>query len=90
MGDGFYIEFAGSYDIPLGNFALSAAVTVGYNGGQYDVPDGFSNITLSAFTDIPIKKVIITPSVNYTFIFEDEINEDSGEFWAGINAGIEF
>ncbi len=90
LGNGLYAEVSGSYDIPLGNYVLSTSLTIGYNDGQFNVDPGFSDITFSASMDLPIWKLTITPGVYYTFILEDTVNEDDGEFWALLKASLEF
>jgi len=90
LGDDLYAELSGSHDIPAGDYELSTSLTIGYNNGQYEVDRGFSDMRLSASMDFPVWKLTITPGLNYTFILEDTVNEDNGEFSVSLGVCVEF
>jgi len=86
LGDGMYVQFAGGHELIVGpglNLNLSAAL--GYNGGMF-LPEwadkGFSDLTIGASLPLKVGQITISPFINYTFVFLDEVNEDN-ELWFG-------
>ncbi len=86
-GDGVYAQFAVSQLMKLGGKTdLLLSGKLGYNGGMWLEGDetGFSDLTVGAALPFKIGVVEFTPSVNFTFVFLDEISTEN-HFSAGIS-----
>jgi hypothetical protein len=84
-----YLELTGGHAIPFNKaVSLNLNATLGYNAGQW-LPEGagtgFSDLTLGASLPFKTGKIIISPFVNYTFVFLEELNKGGDEFWFGIS-----
>ena len=85
LGSGFYGYLRGSHDFPLGGrSSLVASAGLGYNARQYIDASGFSDLALALACEWSVGKIKIAPSLNYAFVFLDEVNEEN-EFWLGIS-----
>ncbi|HOX28631.1 MAG TPA: hypothetical protein PLQ76_05690, partial [bacterium] len=89
--DSTYINIAGgtSFDLTgdksLPPLALNGSI--GYNDGAAGTESGISDINVSAAMTFDLKKITITPSLNYTITPGDRVNTQN-EFWAGLNFGF--
>ena len=85
VGDGLYATLSLSRDVPVKSKTIHISALVGYTRQYQDfgVDPGFSDICLGVSTDIPLKRLNLTPSLNYVIVPNDTIN-DEDEFCAGL------
>lgn len=85
LGDGFYgqIEFAETVFLRE-SLSLEAGARLGYNGGQYGISPGFSDLTFFTALAFRGKVMTLTPFINLTWIFNHEINTDKVEVHGGL------
>lgn len=88
LGDGLYLELIGKHKVALfKNTSLDLSATLGYNAGQW-LPEGaetgFSDLTIGAALPLKTGKITLSPFINYTFVFLDELN-CGNEFWFGVS-----
>jgi len=85
-GDGWYAEVGLGKDFELASGpALSAGLTLGYNGGQWGAKSGFSNVALTLGTGCELKGGwSLSPAVTYIVTPEDTVNPDN-EFVASLS-----
>jgi uncharacterized protein (TIGR02001 family) len=85
VGDGLYATLSLSRDVPVKSKTIHFSVLAGYTRQYQDfgVDPGFSDICLGVSTDISLKRVNLSPSLNYVIVPNDTIN-DEDEFWAGL------
>jgi len=87
-GDGIYASLALSHLLKLNRtFNALFSASLGYNDGQW-LPDGaetgFSDLNLGIAAPFKIGEVEFIPSLNYTFVFLDDISK-TNHFKAGIS-----
>jgi uncharacterized protein (TIGR02001 family) len=89
LGDGLYVQLTGEKPVSMSDkISLNLSVALGYNAGFY-LPEGadtgFSDLTIGASIPVKIgKTALLSPFVNYTFVFLDAVNEDN-ELWFGVS-----
>jgi uncharacterized protein (TIGR02001 family) len=88
MGDGLYATFSLSRGFLVKEKLISATVLAGYTR-QYrgiGVDPGISDICLGISTDLELKDLTLTPSINYVIVPNESIN-DENEIWVGLSVG---
>ncbi|NIM13364.1 MAG: hypothetical protein GTO45_14720 [Candidatus Aminicenantes bacterium] len=87
--DGLYVQLKGEKPVSIGDkISLNLSAALGYNAGLY-LPEGadtgFSDLTIGASIPFKIgKTTLLSPFVNYTFVFLDAVNDDN-ELWFGVS-----
>ena len=87
VGDGLYATFSLNQSFHIKGKILCSTFVIGYTT-QYQDPDfgvdpGFSDICLGVSTDLNLRSVTLTPSLNYVIVPNETIN-DEDEFWVGL------
>jgi len=88
MGDGLYATFSLSRGFLVKEKLISATVLAGYTR-QYQgigVDPGISDICLGISTDLELKGLTLTPTVNYVIVPNETVN-DENEIWVGLSVG---
>lgn len=88
MGDGLYATFSLSRGFLVKEKLISATVLAGYTR-QYrgiGVDPGISDICLGISTDLELKGLTLTPTVNYVIVPNETVN-DENEIWVGLSVG---
>jgi hypothetical protein len=88
MGDGIYASLSVSPEFGLQGRTIRSSLLVGYTR-QYrglEVDPGFSDICLGISTDLELKDLTLTPSINYVIVPNETIN-DENEIWVGLTVG---
>ncbi len=89
LGDGFYgqLEMVQNSALRPG-LALQYGARLGYNGGQYGISPGFSDITLITGLEIKGKSWTLVPFVHLALILNSEINPDKVELYGGLTVSF--
>jgi hypothetical protein len=86
--DGLYVQLSGGHSVPIGGgLALDIAAALGYNGGfnpMEGADTGFSDLTIGASVPFKVGTITLSPFMNYTFVFLDDVNNDN-ELWFGVS-----
>lgn len=88
MGDGIYTTLSVSREFRVKEKKVSSTVLAGYTR-QYrgiGVDPGFSDICLGISTDLELKGLTLTPTVNYVIVPNETVN-DENEIWVGLSVG---
>ena len=88
MGDGLYATFSLSRGFLVKEKLISATMLAGYTR-QYrgiGVDPGISDICLGISTDLELKGLTLTPTVNYVIVPNETVN-DENEIWVGVSVG---
>ncbi len=87
-GDGIYAALSLAHSLKLKkNAAVDLSASLGYNDGiwlEEDDDTGISDLSLGAAVPIVVGKVTLTPFVNYTIVFLDDVSEEN-HFWFGLS-----
>jgi hypothetical protein len=85
LGSGLYALLKAGRTIPLGGAAeLRLSAGLGYNAGQFIDGSGLSDLSLGAALPLKWGRLILAPSINFTFVFLKEVNPDN-ELWFGLS-----
>ncbi|MGB2982147.1 MAG: TorF family putative porin [Candidatus Zixiibacteriota bacterium] len=88
MGDGIYTTLSVSREFRVKEKKVSSTVLAGYTR-QYrgiGVDPGFSDICLGISTDLELKGLTLTPTINYVIVPNETVN-DENEIWVGLSVG---
>ncbi len=88
MGDGIYTTLSVSREFRVKEKKVSSTVLAGYTR-QYrgiGVDPGISDICLGISTDLELKGLTLTPTVNYVIVPNETVN-DENEIWVGVSVG---
>lgn len=89
LGDGLYLEAGLSREFAFSeNLALNLDAWLGYNGGQFQVKKGFSDLNLRADLAISAGSITIQPFAMFCKIFNDEVNDSETEFLFGVTFSL--
>ncbi|MCK4426874.1 MAG: TorF family putative porin [candidate division Zixibacteria bacterium] len=91
LGDGFYLTLDLKKNFTLGGRILSPTFLLAYTSQNknFGVDSGFSDICFGVSTDFVLKKLTLTPSLNYVIVPNETINEED-EIWAGLSMNYGF
>ena len=81
LGDGVYL--VGSISQSISHLPLTINTSVDYNQNQYINDSGISDVALSCSYDLKIRRISLSPSLNYAYIPMKTVNNES-EFWASV------
>ncbi|KPL00255.1 MAG: hypothetical protein AMJ91_04930 [candidate division Zixibacteria bacterium SM23_73_3] len=84
LGDGLYATLSLNQSFQIKGKVLCSTFVIGYTT-QYEVDPGFSDICLGISMDFPLKRITLTPSINYVIVPNETIN-DENEIWMGLSA----
>jgi hypothetical protein len=85
LGSGLYALLKVGRAVPLGGTAeLRLSAGLGYNAGQFIEGSGLSDLSLGASLPFKWGRLTFAPSMNYTFVFLEEVNPDN-ELWFGLS-----
>jgi len=68
---------------------LDLGASLNYFDSAFDFPSALSHATAHLSTTFNLKGLLLTPSVNYQWSFEDAVNPED-EFWASLSASVRF
>lgn len=86
-GDGLYVLGAIKYGIKISEkLTAELSSSLGYNGGQWTEETGFSDLNFGFSVPMPIKKLNLSVSSNYTIVFDGF--GDTNYFWVGASISI--
>jgi len=94
---GYYVNISGSKDFKVmlaGEKTMTLGLSAGYCDGQWSMEPGISDVNFSLSMPLKMKRITLTPSVNYTYV-PDKASSAKGttsppkinsqnELWAGI------
>ncbi len=79
--EGLYLGLTGGYDY---SFNPGATVNwnywVGYNAGQWDMDPALREVGTSVGVQWSVGNAYFGPSFSYTYVADDQVNDDSGEY----------
>ena len=87
VGDGLYMSLDVQKSFPLGAKVFRSTFLLGYTT-QYR-NSGFSDICFGISTDFVLRKLTLTPSLNYVIVPNETINQED-EIWAGLSINYDF
>ena len=85
QGKGMYASLGGKHSFGFGAITIDAALTAGYDGGQFGVTPGFSDATLALSTVLPAGGLTVTPTINYTVVGKDTRPTSENVCWISLN-----
>jgi hypothetical protein len=91
LGDGFYLTLDLQKSFYLGGQALHPTFLLGYTNQnkKFGVDPGLSDICFGLSTDFLLKRLILTPVINYVIVPNETVNEEH-EIWAGLSINYDF
>ena len=87
VGDGLYLSLDVQKSFPLGGKVFRSTFLLGYTS-QYR-NSGFSDICFGLSTDFVLRKLTLTPTLNYVIVPNETINQED-EIWAGLSMNYDF
>ncbi|MCP4146985.1 MAG: hypothetical protein GY757_04465 [bacterium] len=92
QGKGFYIEAAAGHSFEFShNVKLDLSASLGYNSKLFIEESGISDLNIAAAFPFALGKCSITPSLNFTHVFLEELyraEEKKEKIWVAINFGF--
>ncbi len=91
LGDGLYLTFDLQKSFTLGGQVLHPTFLVGCTtqNKSFGVDPGLSDICFGLSTDFPLKRLTLTPSLNYVIVPNETVNQEN-EIWAGLSLIYDF
>jgi uncharacterized protein (TIGR02001 family) len=91
LGDGLYATLDLQKSFPLGGKVFCSTFLLGYTNQykNFGVDSGLSDICLGLSTDFVLKKLTLTPNLNYVIVPNETINQEN-EIWAGLSINYDF
>jgi hypothetical protein len=91
LGDGLYLTLNLQKSFPLGRRVLCTTFLLGYTT-QYKsigVDPGLSDICFGLSSDFVLKKLTLTPCLNYVIVPNETTNKEN-EIWGGLSINYDF